>query len=386
MTDRPSDKQRIDLGIVIDYYRPYVSGLTEVARFIAEGLAGRGYRVEVVCGRHDPELAPTEVIEGVRVRRCAVRGHVGKALIQPGFPAEVARLAKRSRLLQPHLPLPEGLACRAWGSAPIVPLYQCDAVFPGGTAAARFAGWLMERAVDLASAEVLRRSTEVVVSSQDYLTESRMQRHATMPVNVIPPPVRTRPLGSPSFRRTRGPHVGFLGRIVAEKGLDVLLGAVALIDEPDLRVLIGGDFEAVAGGSVVDSLRAGIAADPRVELLGFIPDAALPDFFASLDLFVLPSVNRLEAFGITQVEAMIAGVPVVASDLPGVRVPVSTVGFGRLAPPGDPVALAAAIRAQLDRPLSDDERDTMRRTAEATFGADAVLDRHEELLMRLRAS
>ncbi|MFV0260756.1 MAG: glycosyltransferase [Acidimicrobiales bacterium] len=363
----------VDLGIIIDYYRPYVSGLSEVARIVAEGMAARGHRVEVVCSRHEPDLPSSEMIEGVTVRRSPVVASVGKAVIQPRFPLDAARLARRSRVLQAHLPLPEGLLARTWLPERLVPLYHCDPVFDPGPV-----GGFMRRAIDTADRAVLGRADEVIVTSVDYLDQSRVRDAIRSPVTVIPPPVVTRPPGTPSLRRGPGPHVGFLGRIVAEKGLEVLLRAVRRIDDPDLRVLIAGDYAEVAGGSVIDQLRP--LADDRVTFLGFVSDEELPDLFASLDVFVLPSVNRLEAFGITQVEAMLAGVPVVVSDLPGVRVPTQSVGSGRLVPPGDDAALAAAIEATVAEPESDDVRRRRAARAEAAFGVSAVLDLHEQIL------
>jgi glycosyltransferase involved in cell wall biosynthesis len=67
------------------------------------------------------------------------------------------------------------------------------------------------------------------------------------------------------------------------------------------------------------------------------------EFYRSLDVFLLPSINCYEAFGIVQLEAMKAGVPVIASDLRGVRVPVTLTGCGSIVAPGDPQGLAAAI-------------------------------------------
>jgi glycosyltransferase involved in cell wall biosynthesis len=83
----------------------------------------------------------------------------------------------------------------------------------------------------------------------------------------------------------------------------------------------------------------------RVRFAGRVGDDDLPRYYAASDLVVLPSVTRGEAFGVVLLEAMACGKPVVASDLPGVRVVVRTTGGGRLAPPGDATALAGAIAA-----------------------------------------
>jgi glycosyltransferase involved in cell wall biosynthesis len=67
------------------------------------------------------------------------------------------------------------------------------------------------------------------------------------------------------------------------------------------------------------------------------------NFYASLDVFVLPSTNSFEAFGIVQLEAMSAGIPVVATNIPGVRTIVQETGFGEIVEPKSPMQIALAI-------------------------------------------
>ena len=89
----------------------------------------------------------------------------------------------------------------------------------------------------------------------------------------------------------------------------------------------------------------------------------MPAFLGALDCLVLPSVNSTESFGLVQVEAMLCGTPVVASDLPGVRTVVRATGMGEIAGPGDGAGLAEAIRRVLEqresyvRPRSAIERE-----------------------------
>ena len=91
-------------------------------------------------------------------------------------------------------------------------------------------------------------------------------------------------------------------------------------------------------------VRAAMGDDPRIRLLGFVPEERIGDFYASLDVFTLPSVNAFEAFGIVQAVAMLAGVPVLSSDIPGVRQPVVQTGFGTLVPPADEPAITRALQ------------------------------------------
>lgn len=336
-----SRRQRYDLVICLNYYAPYVSGLTEVARVVAEGCAAQGWRVHVVTCRYDRSLAAREVLNGVSVERTRVIARVRNGVLSPTFPIVAARRARQARLINPHLPMLEaGLVVLAAGARPVISTYQCDYV----TGDDGLLGRVIKRAIDLSSKISLRRSRAVVVTSEDYAQSSRVYLSMRGKEVAIPPPFHARNGGRPTFRRTsHGMHVGSLGRIVHEKGLDVLVRAFRQIDDPDSRLLIAGDFERIAGQSVIQQLRELASGDDRIEFLGYLPDADVPDFLASLDVLAFPSVNSLEAFGIVQLEAISAGVPVIASDLPGVRLPVLQTGYGLLVPPGDADALAEAL-------------------------------------------
>ena len=84
--------------------------------------------------------------------------------------------------------------------------------------------------------------------------------------------------------------------------------------------------------------------------LGVIPPLEMSAFFHSCEVTVLPSVNSTESYGMVQVESMKCGTPVVASNIPGVRVPVRETGTGLIVPQRDGRALAEAIVAILNRP------------------------------------
>ncbi|MEJ2886627.1 glycosyltransferase family 4 protein [Actinomycetospora aeridis] len=363
-----------DVLIVLTYYWPYVSGLTNVARDVAEGLAARGWRVCVVTSKHDPALPTHDERNGVRIVRAPVLARVGKGTIGINLTRMAVREMRRSRVVNLHLPLIEAGVLSRLSPVPVVSTYHCDVTLPPGVV-----NDLQRRAIDRASAGALRRSVTTVVSSEDYARHSRLWPviHPTMA--AIPPPCLPRGAGRPTFRDGSGFHVGFLGRLVEEKGVEHLVDAFRALDDPDARLLVGGDYLGVAGGSVVDRIRRHAGDDPRISLLGFLPDEDLDDFYASLDAFALPSVNAFEAFGIVQVVAMRAGVPALVSDLPGVRTVVSTTGFGEVVPPGDVVELTAALRRTRDAPP---DADAGRAAADEHYGVDAVLDAYEAVFTK----
>ena len=145
-----------------------------------------------------------------------------------------------------------------------------------------------------------------------------------------------------------GRRVLFVGRLERRKGFSTALAAFASMARrrSDLQLVVVGDGpEQLA----VDQLGARIRS--RVHMLGRLSDADLARCYAAADVFVAPSTGQ-ESFGLVLVEAMAAGVPVVASDLPGYRAVMRGGEAGRLVPVGDADALAAAVDALLDDPAA----------------------------------
>ncbi|GGI46670.1 glycosyltransferase involved in cell wall biosynthesis [Agromyces flavus] len=133
--------------------------------------------------------------------------------------------------------------------------------------------------------------------------------------------------------------VGVLGRLVPEKGLLVLLDALAR--EPRLRLRVGGTGPLAAE---LPTRAAAVGVQDRLELVGAIDPDAVPDFLRSLDVLAVPSLptpSWTEQFGRVAIEAMACGVPVVSSDAGAL--PEVVVGAGIVVPAGDAPALAEAL-------------------------------------------
>lgn len=369
---------RADLLMALTYYSPYVSGLTNAARDVAEGLTARGWKVRVVATRHDRDLPRRDIVNGVEVLRSPVVAHLGKGALSPHFLREAIRSSKTADVVNLHSPMLEAGPIALMSRAPVVLTYQCDVSLPPGVL-----NGLQRRAVDMSSRAAMIRARAIGVTSEDYAAHSRVAAGMRTKAVAIPAPCMLRSGGRPSFRRGPGMHVGFLGRIVEEKGVEHLVDGFLAMNDPDARLLIGGDFLKVAGGSVVDRVRRKVGGDTRVSLLGFIADADMADFYASIDVFTLPSVNAFEAFGIAQVEAMMVGVPVLASNLPGVRVPVQRTGFGVVTEPRDVRGIKDALIHLRDHAL---DRHAGARAARELYGLNSVLDAYARTFERVRAT
>ena len=150
----------------------------------------------------------------------------------------------------------------------------------------------------------------------------------------------------------QGFRVGYAGRLIPEKGVDVLIDAAARLGR-EVEVRIAG------GGPAEPGLRRR-AAGGSVMFLGSVPSRAMPEFYRSLDVLVQPTVGRrgwTEQFGRSAVEAMSCGVATVVSD--SGELPAVVGDGGEVVPAGDAAALAAALRRLRD------SQDARRRLGEA---------------------
>ncbi|MGH9116406.1 MAG: glycosyltransferase family 4 protein [Acidimicrobiales bacterium] len=139
---------------------------------------------------------------------------------------------------------------------------------------------------------------------------------------------------------TPGPTILFVGRHEPRKGLAVLLRAMPRLPA-ETRLWVAGT------GPETDALRSGTAGDRRIEWIGRIDDEEKASRLRAADVFCAPSV-RGESFGVVLLEAMAAGTPVVASDLPGYRNVARGGADALLVAPDDPEALAAGLLGVLD--------------------------------------
>lgn len=176
----------------------------------------------------------------------------------------------------------------------------------------------------------------------------------------------------------QGTKLLFVGRLDERKGFPTAVRAFAQLapDRPDLRLVVVGDGPQ---RSAVEALSPDIRA--RVRMLGAVPNVDLPPYYAACDLYLGTSVGG-ESFGIVLVEALAAGLPVVASDIAGYDEVVSDGVEGLLVPPRDPEAVARAAATILDDPGLAARLASAGRKRAATFDWSVVAARLEELYAR----
>ncbi len=175
-----------------------------------------------------------------------------------------------------------------------------------------------------------------------------------------------------------------VGKLTPAKGQDDLITAFAGLAEdfPDLALVLIGDGES---RSHLETRVAALGLSDRVFLPGFRADAL--DLVAAADVFVFPS--REEGLGGALIEALLLGVPVVASSAGGIpEVLNDSPPLGLMVPPADPIALQNAVKEVLN--LSEEQRGAMTRRAKAVaemrFSEDQMVSRLAEVLQRAASS
>lgn len=334
---------RVD--VFLQYYKPHVSGLTNMAAVLAEHAAASGYDVHVHCVASSGPGSDS-VVNGVTVHAYRRSFSLGRGMFSFQLLRAMWRMRRRGGLAHLHLPYPESfvaarLFSRSWR---FIVTYQCDAPMTGGM------GSVIAHVLDWSHRQLLRRTTVTAFSSDDYAEHSRLRDAApTERATAIPVTGHDRAGGSPVYAVPGRRLIGFLGRPTAEKGIDVLVAAMKSFPRDDVAVLFAGPVTGLSERAGYDAARLqSLIDDGRVIPIGFLEEHQIADFYASLDLYAFPSVNSFEAFGIVQIEAMSAGVPVVASNLPGVRTVVQATGFGEVTAIGDVADLTRGLLTALD--------------------------------------
>ena len=175
-----------------------------------------------------------------------------------------------------------------------------------------------------------------------------------------------------------GRRILWVNRLDAQKGFPIAVAAFSKVleDVPNaVLVVVGEGKDREALGLLTESARA------RVDMRGAVPNEQVPAFHAACEEFVSPAVGQ-ESFGIALVEAMAAGLPVVATDIPGYREVVSDGVEGLLVAPRDPEALAAGLVRVLTEPGLAARLGEAGRERALTFDWPVVVDRLEELYRR----
>ena len=343
---------RIALACPYDWDAP--GGVQVHVRQLARRLQHRGHDVLILAPARG---APREafVVAVGRPVRVPYNGSIAPICPWPSSARRVARALDEFRpdVVHVHEPLVPGtgmFATRKRG-APVVATFHAYA----------------DRAIMLSLMAPLLRPVWRRLSARIAVSEAAAsfvaRRFHSDRVRVIPNGVETEQFArAEPARLPRGRKVLFVNRLDPRKGFAIMVDAFRSLatSHQDLVLVVAGD-----GPDRGALRRLPPPIRGRVVMLGNVPHDRLPSFHAACDVFCAPATGR-ESFGIVLVEALAAGLPVVASDIPGYREVVRDGVDGLLTSPRDSRAVAAAVAriledADLSKRLSEAGRETANR-------------------------
>lgn len=312
----------------------------------ARALGDEGVEVRVVAP-HAPGVELTDIVDGIPVVRFRYAPEDRETLAYTGTMASQVRASHRAKLdlvafirsaartvraeagwadvVHAHWWFPSGLATTrsALQGRPLVTTLHGSDVRFAQSALPRF---LMR--------QVLRRSARVTAVSSWLATEAARRAGVTMPtVAQIPVPSE---LFAPGSVQREG--ILFVGKLDEQKGASVLLDAIALLPKSIAATIVGDGPDA----QTLHARAATLGIAGRVHWMGAVPHKDLTPFYQRAELFIAPATDA-EGLGLAAVEAQLCETPVVASNVGGLPEVVTDRISGRLVPPADAAALAAAI-------------------------------------------
>lgn len=331
--------------VVNKMYPPEIGGVEVVAKVIADTLSENGHEVVVLTFNKRNELSEEFMgnTKVVRLPSVFIKGSVRISLI---YKRKFKELAENAEVIIFNFPsgLPE-LFTNLYKKqkAKKICFYHADVV------ERRFIGWLYNYFVVQRFLNVM---DTIITTSPNMATSSTLLKRHTDKVKVIPlfvdtshfyprdPEVKRRELLS-MFPKRIQKIVMYIGRLAKYKGLEYLIRAMKFLNEEYGLVIIG---EGPLKEKLTTITRENLLED-RILFLKHVPYSELPYYYSAADVFVLPSINRAEAFGLVVLEAMACGTPVITTEL-GTGTSYHNVSkkTGLVVPPKNSEALAEAIK------------------------------------------
>lgn len=376
-------ERRLKILISLLYYYPHLTGLTYYVQLIAEELARRGHQVTVLTARYRQDLPRDAVMHnGVRVVRLWAPIRISRGAIMPAYPWALARLLRQHDLVSIHTPMLETALVSllaGMAGAKVIPTHHGDLVLPESPM-----NRLITKIMFALYAFMARRAPCIISYGPDYIDHSYYLRPFRGKVKAIYPPIRIPKPNAENADKLRrqwghsgGPIIGYSGRFVQEKRPELLIRALDVINRryPNARIVFAGEYDIPYEDTWRRHQPLIKKFKSQLIFLGLISDKqALADFYAACDVLALPSDT--ECFALAQVEAMLCGTPMVMTDIPGGRVPVTVTGMGKLAQPGDWQAIGEAVVEVLGNP---EKYVKPREFIASCFSFEETVDRYESI-------
>lgn len=337
-----STEAPLKVALVTPRFPPDTGGLENYVAEVAETLRSTGSCEVTVIATTPGGRTRHETHRGIPVVRLGTWFTVSNTPANPAWWWQLRRLLVELEVdvVNAHAPVPGLADIAAFRSpVPVVLTYHSGSLLKGQPAVDVLLRAYERRVLP----RVFDRCAELVAVSPVSMA------HGTGRAQLVPPGVDCavfRPPTDGAPRETRVLYVGRVEKTSRWKGLHVLVDALPRLRErvPGVRLEVVGDGDDVAHLQA-RARRLGVA--DAIDWRGQVGHRELPAHYQCAAVTVLPSLTEAESFGMSLVEAMASGCPVVGSDVGGIPFVVRHGTDGLLVPPGDARALADALAALL---------------------------------------
>jgi glycosyltransferase involved in cell wall biosynthesis len=333
----PPGDNRYNILHVGKYYPPHMGGIEIYLQDLVRQQV-QSCSVKVIVA-NDGIRSVHECKDGAQLFRLGCLGTIKSMPLCPALPSHIGRA--RADIVHMHMPNPAAAFAYIVSRCqiPLVLTHHSDTM--GRANIRRLSEPFVQRA--------MRRASRIIVTSRRYAdTSIELEKHldktAVVPLGIDPSKFeKAEEETVRSIQRRYGPRLVIaIGRLVPFKGFEILIQAMQKV--PGNLLLIGDGplrrhLEGVAR-------ECGISR--RVFFAGRIDNSQIMNYLSAAEVFSMPSISRAESFGIVQLEAMAAGIPVVNTSIDSGVPDVSLDGItGMTVPPADACSLAHALTTLL---------------------------------------
>lgn len=327
------------------YWTPNISGLTRYAENLVNLLSNK-FNFRILCSDH------SGLGNDKKVTRSEVMFKFGKGVFMPWWWFDSYKSVKDVDIVNCHMPNLEAWIVCLWAKIygkKIILTHHCEFGFSGSWRNKIIAcfsfpfHWFSYLLADT-----------IIAYTKDYAENGSyfLRIFSNKIIFILPPIVLSKEDKNYYLKLQKNINkkirtIGFAGRLAWEKGLDILCNAIGDIE--NTRLMLAGPYKNLMGDETFKLVEKKFGEHKnKYTFLGPLNPSQLTAFYKAIDCLALPSTDNLETFGLVQAEAMLCGTPVIASNLPGVRMPVKMTGMGEIAKVGEPQDLANKINIVLD--------------------------------------
>ncbi|MGX2983498.1 glycosyltransferase [Helicobacter sp. 23-1045] len=317
------------------FFPPDIGGIETIMSDITISLNNRKITCDVLCSNSKPKYSEQILHCGAKIMRCASFGKIASTAIAPQMIFKLRKIIANYDIIHLHLPDPMAnlaLFLANHKGKKVIIHWHSDIVRQK---------ILLKLYAPLQNA-LLKRADKIIATSPKYIEYSPLLQRFSHKVVAIP-------IGTHSSFRSdiydakasfEKKSIFALGRMVHYKGFEYLIEAMKFLPEFHLFIAGGGDKKESLEGLIKE-----LDLERQITLLGEIDNRCRIYHYNTNSIFVLPSINRSEAFGVVQIEAMSCKMPVISTNIKGSGVPwVNKDGeSGVVVPLGDGRAIADAV-------------------------------------------